>query len=215
MIVGSEVLKEQEEWLGLDDHQSGSDNDQPLPRARTHNGSGWNSIRSRSMKLSAQLRLHQTTVATQHLLDSSHIIPTGSGCRSTWLVLAVIAALLSSSVHRGGRRRLLPLSSMMSLLSLAAVFCDVILSGWRTPLLWLLAVRSLSQDGCHLSSSWFLFCRLPQSLVAPSCVPLRQLHDEFFSFSRAGFLNDIITLENFDDQNAACYKHNGAFGKTI
>ncbi len=41
MIIGSGVFNEEEERLGLDDHQSGSDADQPFPRARTHNGSGW------------------------------------------------------------------------------------------------------------------------------------------------------------------------------
>ncbi len=73
MIIVSMVFKEEEEGLGLDDHQSGRDPDKPFPRARAQNGSGWGRIRSRSMMLSAQLRLHQTTVAVQHLLDFADV----------------------------------------------------------------------------------------------------------------------------------------------
>ncbi len=168
VIIVPGVLKE-EEGLGLNDHQSGAVPDQPRPRARTHNGSSWGGFRSWSVMLSAQLRRHQTTIATQDLLDSPHIFSTGCGCHSTLLVLAVIAALPSSSVHRDGRRRLSPLSSMMSSLSLTAVFRDVTFLRWppsRLFLFSLLATASVSRG---------TFLR--PSEAAP-----------FFSFSSAGFL---------------------------
>ncbi len=41
--------------------------EQPFSRIRTQIGSGWGRIRSRPMMLSAQLHLHHTTVAEQHL----------------------------------------------------------------------------------------------------------------------------------------------------
>ncbi len=123
----SAVLSEEEGGLELDDHQSGSDYGQPFPRARTHNRSGWGRIRSHSMMFAAQLR--QTTVAMQRQLDSQHVFLTGFDCYSTWLVLAVIAVLPSSSVRRLGRRRLLPLSSVTSSPPVATVFRDVIAIG--------------------------------------------------------------------------------------
>ncbi len=148
------------------------------------------------MMLTAQLRLHQTTASRRNTRSIPHIYPFSR----IWLRFSIAGA---SCRHRAS---VIVTSQGWSSLSAAAVFRDVIaISGYHLPCRHFCKMAAILIL-CHLSSSWLFSPHCFTLSLAPSCVFLRHIYDEFLPLLQSWLPpGDVVTFENFDTQTTACY----------